>query len=106
MKRRVWITRDENEEGADFDCYSIWSWNKKPIFQPRDWEFGGNWVGKYSNEKEAFFEGLIAGDLCPRSFKAWTGYGLKAGEIKLVMLSINIIPTKEKKKCQTKKSQK
>ena len=106
MNRRVWITRDDRGDGAEFDCYSIWAWNRKPIFQPRDYDFGGCWVGRDTNEKEIFFEGLIAGDLCPKDFRKWTGYSLKAGEIEPIILSIDVITIKEKKKCQTKKSQK
>ena len=106
MKRRVWITRDDRSDGAKFNCYSIWNWREKPIFEPRDHEFFGCWVGRDSNEKETFFEGIIAGDLCPEDFRKWTGYALKAGEIKPIMLSIECTTIKEATKCKAKKSQK
>jgi len=105
MKRRVWVTRDNIGDGAEFDCYSIWRWREKPIFDQES-EFRGCWVGKDSNEKETFFEGLIAGDLCPKDFHIWTGYALKSGEIKPIMLSIDIITIKEATRCQKKKLQK
>ncbi len=105
MKRRVWVTRDNTKHGADFDCYSIWNWREKPVFVC-DGEFIGGWVGNETIPEESRFNGLIAGDLCPEDFRKWTGYSLKAGEIKPIMLSIDCITIKEKKKCQTKKSQK
>ena len=107
MKRRVWITRDDRKQGADFDCYSIWNWRQKPKLDDCGFrEFTGSWVGKESNEKETFFDGLIAGDLCPKEFHIWTGYALKAGEIRPIVLSIDCITIKEATKCRKKKSQK
>ena len=110
MKRRVWITRDNRGDGAEFDCYSIWRWRPRPIFLSRETDEGGNWagfggcwVGRDSNEKEMYFEGLIAGDLCPRDFRGWTGYSMLAGEIKDVILDINITAKKEAVKCRKKK---
>jgi len=101
MKRRVWITRDNRGDGVEFDSYSIWKWTHKPIVD-YGLEFIGCWVGKGSNEKETFFEGLIAGDLCPKQFHSWTGYALKAGEIKPVVLSLDITTIKDIK-CKKKK---
>lgn len=98
MKRRVWIARDDIGEGVAFDCYSIWFWKQKPIFQPQNCEFEGCWVGQDTNEKEIFFEGLVAGDLCPKDFHSWTRYALKPGEIKPVILSIDVTTIKEAKK--------